>query len=98
MEVHLISYPDGNRQKNTNTVSVLYFLTFIAMFKGKIHLYKNVDGKEEEVKKEFNNEKEFNTFIDKNPELKKLQDFEWEPIRWPALSSFKDLFENTRRF
>jgi len=68
------------------------------MFKGKVHLYKNVDGKEEEIKKEFTNEKEFNTFVDKYPELKKLQYFKWEPIKWPSLSGFKDLFEDTKRF
>lgn len=66
------------------------------MFKGKVHLYKNVDGKEEEVKKEFDNEKEFNAFVDKNQELKKLRDFKWEPIRWPSISGFKDLFEDAK--
>lgn len=68
------------------------------MFKGKVHLYKNVDGKEEEIKKTFDNEKEFDAFIDKNPEFKKLQEFQWEPIKWPALSGFKELFDDTRRF
>ncbi|MFZ2256362.1 MAG: hypothetical protein WAW59_07285 [Patescibacteria group bacterium] len=68
------------------------------MFKGTVHLYKNVDGKEEEVKKDFDDEKDFNSFVEKNPELKKLQDFDWEPIKWPALSGFKDFFDDTKRF
>lgn len=68
------------------------------MFKWKVHLYKNIDGKEEEIKKDFDNEKDFDAFIDKNPELKKLQEFKWEPIKWPALSSFKDFFEDTKDF
>lgn len=67
------------------------------MFKGKVHLYKNVDGKEEEIKKEFDNEKEFDAFVDKNPELKKLRDFKWESIKWPSLSGFKDFFEDVRK-
>lgn len=87
---------DGIRQK-IFIYSMTYFLTFIPMFKGKVHLYKNVDGKEEEIKKNFDNEKEFNAFVDKNPELKKLQEFKWKPIKWPSLSGFKDLLEDTKR-
>lgn len=67
------------------------------MFKWKVHLYKNVDGKEEEIKKEFDNEKEFNAFVDKNPELKKLQDFKWEPIKWPSLTGFRDFFDDAKK-
>lgn len=67
------------------------------MFKWKVHLYKNVNGKEEEIKKTFDNEKEFNVFLDKNPELKKLQEFKWESVKWPSLSGFKDFFEDTKR-
>lgn len=67
------------------------------MFKGTVHLYKNVDGKEEEIKKDFDNEKEFNSFVSNNPELKKLQDLKWETIKWPALSGFKDFFDSTKK-
>lgn len=42
------------------------------MFKGKIHIYKNVDGKEEEIKKEFDKENDFEKFMEQNPELKKI--------------------------
>lgn len=47
------------------------------MFKGKVYLYKNINWKEEKVEKDFINEDEFNKYIEKNPELKKMQkDFE----------------------
>lgn len=67
------------------------------MFKGQIHLYKNVDGKEEEVKKDFDNERDFDEFVDKNPELKKLREFKWEPIKWPALTGMNDFFTEAER-
>lgn len=67
------------------------------MFKGQVHLYKNVDGKEEEVKKDFDNEKDFDEFVDKNPELKKLREFEWEPIRWPSLTGLNEFFSEAER-
>jgi hypothetical protein len=60
------------------------------MFKGKIYLYKNSDGKEEKVEKEFDNKDEFNEYIEKNPELKKLES-EFEMIRFPK--SFNEIRE-----
>ncbi|QFR38895.1 hypothetical protein A9Q91_01530 [Candidatus Gracilibacteria bacterium 28_42_T64] len=56
------------------------------MFKASIRVYKNINGKEEEIKKDFDNEKEYNDFVEKNPELKKMS--EWKELGWP-----KDLFD-----
>lgn len=67
------------------------------MFKGKIHLYRNVDGKKEELSREFDSEKDFQAFLDKSPELKKFRDTEWSTPRWPVLSDFSQLFENFER-
>lgn len=58
------------------------------MFKWKVYLYKNINGKEEKVEKEFDDENKFNSYVDKNPELKKMeQDF--EKIDFPK--SFNDM-------
>lgn len=74
-----------------------YFLTFILMFKGKIHIYKNVDWKEEEIRKEFTDEGKFENFLKRNPELTELWDFHWKPTRWPSLSMFDDFWEETKK-
>ena len=67
------------------------------MFKGKVYLSKKEGDKEEKIEKEFNNEKDFDAFIDKNPDLKKLRDFKWEPVRWPMLAGFDDLFKDIKK-
>ena len=41
---------------------LFYFLTNITMFKGKVYVYRNNNGKEEEFEKEFDNPQEFNNF------------------------------------
>lgn len=51
------------------------------MFKGKVRVYKNINWKEESFKKTFNNEKDFNHFIEKNPDLKELAN--WEATKLP---------------
>ena len=48
------------------------------------------------MKKEFDNEKDFNTFVDKNSELKKLRELKWDPIEWPALSGLNSLFDEAK--
>lgn len=68
------------------------------MFKGEIHFYKNVDGKEEEIRREFDNEEEFGVFIDKNPELKKPgSSSKYEPILWPKLPGLNGFLEEAER-
>lgn len=52
------------------------------MFKGKVRIYKNVDGKEHHFKKNFHNEKDFDTFVNNNPDLKDLKN--WEASKWPS--------------
>lgn len=61
------------------------------MFKGKVHLYRNVDGKETELKREFDDKKDFDAFVENNPELKELRD--WKPVRWPSLANLGRLFD-----
>ena len=56
------------------------------MFKAKIRVYKNINWKEEEIKKEFDNEKKYNEFVKKNPEFKELS--EWQKVSWS-----KELFD-----
>jgi hypothetical protein len=58
------------------------------MFKGKIYLYKNINWKEEKVEKDFDNQDEFNKYIEKNPELKKLEK-DFEKIEFPK--SFEEM-------
>ena len=41
---------------------LFYFLTNTKMFKGKVYVYRNNNGKEEEFEKEFDNPQEFNNF------------------------------------
>ena len=41
---------------------LFYFLTNITMFKWKVYVYRNNNGKEEEFEKEFDNPQEFNNF------------------------------------
>jgi len=53
------------------------------MFKWKVYLSKKEGDKEEKIEREFDNENEFDTFIDKNPDLKALQMHKWTPITWP---------------
>lgn len=66
------------------------------MFKWKIYLYKNVGGKEKEIKKKFTSEKKFNEFLEKNPEFKKMDSLKWGSVKWPSLSNFKDVFDDLR--
>lgn len=62
------------------------------MFKGKVRLYRNINWKEESINKEFNNEKDFNAFVESNPEFKNL--WSWEPISiQDDLSDINNLFE-----
>ncbi len=66
------------------------------MFEWKIRIYKNIDWKEKSVSKEFDNEKKFNEFIDKNPDLKSFKD--WENIKWPeSLFDMNLFFEEAKR-
>lgn len=58
------------------------------MFKWKVYLYKNINGKEEKVEKDFDNQEDFNEYIEKNPELKKLEK-SFEDIKFPK--SFEDV-------
>jgi hypothetical protein len=58
------------------------------MFKWKVYLYKNINGKEEKIEKNFNDEKEFNDYIASNPELKKLEN-QWKEIKFP--DTFKEV-------
>lgn len=58
------------------------------MFKGKVYLYKNIDGKEEKVEKYFDNQDKFNKYIEQNPELKKMEK-DFEKIEFPK--SFDDI-------
>lgn len=74
-----------------------YFLIFSTMFKGKVYLSKKEGDKQEKIEREFDNEKDFDAFIDKNPDLKKLRDFKWETIRWPMLAGFDDFFKDLGR-
>ena len=53
------------------------------MFKWKVYMYKDVNWKKEELSREFDNEKDFQKFIDKNPSLKELKDFPFKNIDWP---------------
>lgn len=62
------------------------------MFKWSVRIYKNINWKEECVNKEFNNEKDFDKFISKNPDLKTLGD--WENMSIPeSFYNINDLFE-----
>lgn len=86
----------------SSIVLTLAQMTFISsptfyMFKAKIHLYKNVDGKEEEIKKEFDSQEAYDAFLKANPDLEKLSGFKWEPMKWPSLSGFKDLFSDFQK-
>jgi len=52
------------------------------MFKGKVRVYKNVNGTDVSFKKTFDNEKDFNHFVENNPDLKQLKN--WEEFKLPA--------------
>lgn len=61
------------------------------MFTGRISLYKNIGGKEERFEKTFRDQKKFDEFVEKNPDLKNLRD--WKPFDWPEpLLGVSDLF------
>ncbi|EKE26666.1 MAG: hypothetical protein ACD_4C00200G0004 [uncultured bacterium (gcode 4)] len=65
------------------------------MFSGKIYVYKNINGKKEEIIKEFDNEKDFDDFIEKNPSLKKI---DFPVVRWPrSLFDIKWLIEEAEK-
>ena len=53
------------------------------MFRWKVYLSKKEGDKEEKIEREFNNENQFNNFIDKNPDLKALKEYKWKLITWP---------------
>lgn len=79
----------------TNLFTIL-FLNFSYMFKWKIKIYKNIDWKEERVFKIFHNEKDFNSFIEKNQDLKDFKS--WEHIKWPdTLFDIKWFFSEAER-
>lgn len=64
------------------------------MFKWKVYLYKNIDGKEEKVEKEFDNQDDFKEYVDKNPELKKLEN-DFEKIDFPqSFDEMKTFFND----
>lgn len=66
------------------------------MFKWKVRVYKNIDWKEESVSKDFDNEIDFNAFIDKNPDLKELK--KWESIKWSeSLFDINWFFEEAKK-
>lgn len=68
------------------------------MFKGKIYLSKKEGDKEEKIEQEFDNEKEFDAFIEKNPDLRQLRDFQWTPVRWPdSLLGMRSFFEEAEK-
>lgn len=58
------------------------------MFKGKVYLYKNINWVEVKKEKDFNNEDEFNKYVENNPDLKKLNT-NFENIDFPK--SFSDM-------
>lgn len=62
------------------------------MFKWKVYLSKKEGDKEEKIEREFDNENEFNQFINKNPDLKALKEHKWKPITWP------DTFLDVQRY
>ena len=65
------------------------------MFKGKIYVYKNVNGKNEEMSKEFDDEKAFNEFIEKNPSLKEFNHIKIWELKWPrSLFDLRWFFED----
>lgn len=66
------------------------------MFKGKVKIYKNIDGKEERVFKSFDNEKDFNAFIEKNQDLKDFQ--KWDHLKWwDSMFDIKWFFDDAKR-
>jgi len=58
------------------------------MFKAKVFLYKKHNWKEEKVVKKFDNENDYNKYMNRNPELKKMQD-DFELINFSK--SFKEI-------
>ena len=85
---------NGGHHRKTDII--ILFFNFVIMFKGKVYLYRKEGEKEEKIEKDFNNEKDFNAYIDKNPDLKTLREFKWEPIKWPALSGFDDFLKDMK--
>ncbi len=67
------------------------------MFKGTIHFYKSIDGKEKEILKTFYEEKEFDEFVTKNIDIEALDEFEWEMSRRPSLSDLKIFYEEVMK-
>lgn len=67
------------------------------MFKGKIYLYKNINGKEEKVEKDFDNEEDFKKYVNQNPEFKKM-DQDFDKIMFPkSFYDTKNFFEEFDR-
>lgn len=52
------------------------------MFKAKVYLYKNINWVEVKVEKEFDNQNKYNEYIEKNPDLKKMEN-DFEKIEFP---------------
>ncbi len=64
------------------------------MFKWKVYLYKNMNGKEEKVEKEFDNQDDFDKYIEQNPELKKMEK-DFEKIDFPkSFNEMKKFFDD----
>ncbi len=65
------------------------------MFKGKITIVKNVNGKEEKIEKEFSSPEEYEAFLAQNNMARPLPDPKLSLSEWDALASFIDqIFED----
>ncbi|HMT27425.1 MAG TPA: hypothetical protein PKD96_03905 [Candidatus Absconditabacterales bacterium] len=62
------------------------------MFKGKVVIYKNINGKEQHISKEFDNPQDYEYFI-KNSPVKEIQHLE-QSIKFPQRNEFTDYMEN----
>lgn len=62
------------------------------MFKGKVVIYKNINGKEQHISKEFDNPQDYEYFI-KNSPVKEIQHLE-QAIKFPQRNEFTDYMEN----
>ncbi len=63
------------------------------MFKGKVYLYKNINGKEKKIDKEFDNEEDYKNFLEENPE------FNWSSnvenfVNYPWLLGFENFLDD----
>lgn len=64
------------------------------MFKAKVYLYKNINWVEVKVEKEFDNQDKYNEYIEKNPDLKKLES-NFEKIEFPkSFDEMRKYFED----